>query len=61
MVLSVVYLGRVAYRGGLELQARLVELRKTGAIGDVLVMLEHPPVLTLGRQWGKDGGGRMCC
>ena len=53
MVLSVVYLGRIAYRAGLELQARLVELRKAGAIGDVLVMLEHPPVLTLGRNAGR--------
>jgi lipoyl(octanoyl) transferase len=54
MVLSVVYLGRVAYRAALELQARLVGLRKAGAIGDVLVMLEHPPVLTLGRNAGRD-------
>lgn len=58
MVLSVVYLGRFAYRAGLELQARLVELRKAGAIGDVLVMLEHPPVLTLGRNGVGKGGGR---
>jgi lipoyl(octanoyl) transferase len=58
MVLSVMYLGRVAYRAGLELQARLVELRKAGAIGDVLVMLEHPPVLTLGRAMGRKNGGR---
>jgi lipoyl(octanoyl) transferase len=58
MVLSVVYLGRVAYRAGLEVQSRLVALRKTGAIGDVLVMLEHPPVLTLGRAMGPKDGGR---
>jgi lipoyl(octanoyl) transferase len=58
MVLSVVYLGRVGYHAGLELQARLVGLRKAGAIGDVLVMLEHPPVLTLGRAMGRKGGGR---
>lgn len=58
MVLSVVYLGRVAYGAGLELQAQLVELRKAGAIGDVLVMLEHPPVLTLGRAMGRKEGGR---
>jgi lipoyl(octanoyl) transferase len=58
MVLSVVYLGRVAYRAGLELQERLVGLRKTGAIGDVLVMLEHEPVLTLGRAMGRKDGGR---
>lgn len=58
MVLSVVYLGRVGYRAGLELQERLVALRKEGAIGDVLVLLEHPPVLTLGRAMGRKGGGR---
>jgi lipoyl(octanoyl) transferase len=58
MVLSVVYLERVAYRAGLELQARLVGLRKAAAIGDVLVMLEHPPVLTLGRAMGRKDGGR---
>jgi lipoyl(octanoyl) transferase len=58
MVLSVLYLGRVAYRAGLELQARLIELRKSGAIGDVLVMLEHEPVLTLGRAMGRKDGGR---
>ncbi|MDQ1450625.1 MAG: lipoyl(octanoyl) transferase, partial [Acidobacteriaceae bacterium] len=58
MVLSVLYLGKVAYRAGLELQERLVGLRKTGAIGDVLVMLEHEPVLTLGRAMGRKDGGR---
>ena len=58
MVMSVLYLGRVAYGAGLELQARLVALRKAGAIGDVLVMLEHPPVLTLGRAMGRKDGGR---
>jgi lipoyl(octanoyl) transferase len=54
MVLSVLYLGRVPYRNGLEIQTRLVELRKTGTIGDVLVILEHPPVLTLGRNAGRE-------
>ncbi len=54
MVLSVLYLGRVSYRAGLDIQARLVALRKTAVIGDVLVMLEHPPVLTLGRNSGRE-------
>lgn len=58
MVLSVVYLGRVAYQDGLAVQGRLVERRRAGEIGDVLVMLEHPPVLTLGRHSNVKGGGR---
>src|SRR5207302_1060662 len=39
----------LAYREGLELQRVLVERRKAGAIGDVLLLLEHEPVITLGR------------
>lgn len=42
-------LGRVSYAEGLEAQRRVVEARKAGAIGDTLLLLEHPPVLTLGR------------
>jgi lipoyl(octanoyl) transferase len=41
-------LGRVDYGDALELQARLVEERRRGAIGDTLLLLEHPPVITLG-------------
>jgi lipoyl(octanoyl) transferase len=48
-VISVVQLGVVGYAEGLRLQQRLVELRKSGQIGDVLLLLEHPPVITLGR------------
>jgi lipoyl(octanoyl) transferase len=43
------YLGRVAYDEGLRLQAELVSLRLEGRIGNTLLLLEHPPVLTLGR------------
>ena len=43
------YLGRVAYDEGLRLQAELVELRVQGLIENTLLLLEHPPVLTLGR------------
>jgi lipoyl(octanoyl) transferase len=48
-VISVVQLGPLGYGEGLRLQRSLVELRKTGQIGDVLLLLEHPPVITLGR------------
>lgn len=41
-------LGRVDYGAALELQARLVEERRRADIGDSLLLLEHPPVITLG-------------
>ena len=41
-------LGRVEYEAGVDLQKQLVEARRTGAIGDTLLLLEHPPVITLG-------------
>src|SRR5438270_13543395 len=48
-MISVLQLDRLDYATGLRLQQRLVELRKAGQIGDVLLLLEHPPVITLGR------------
>jgi lipoyl(octanoyl) transferase len=48
-VIHVVQLGRVAYAEGLDLQERLVAERKAGTVGDTLLLLEHPPVITLGR------------
>jgi lipoyl(octanoyl) transferase len=41
-------LGRVAYGDALDLQKRLVEQRKAGEIPDQLLLLEHPPIITLG-------------
>ena len=48
-MISVLQLGTIEYATGLSLQQRLVELRKEGRIGDVLLLLEHSPVITLGR------------
>ena len=48
-MISVLQLGTLDYATGLSLQQRLVELRKDGRIGDVLLLLEHTPVITLGR------------
>ena len=43
------YLGRVPYAAALELQDELVTRRRRGEIGDTLLLLEHPAVITLGR------------
>lgn len=48
-MISVIHLGTIDYATGLSLQRRLVELRKEDRIGDVLLLLEHSPVITLGR------------
>ena len=41
--------GLVPYAKAWELQRELVRLRKSGEIPDTLVLLEHPPVYTVGR------------
>jgi lipoyl(octanoyl) transferase len=43
------WLGRIAYRDAWDLQKGLAGARAAGAIGDRLLLLEHPAVLTLGR------------
>lgn len=49
ILISLVQLGTVDYATGLRLQQQLVALRKEDKIGDVLLLLEHEPVITLGR------------
>ena len=48
-MISIVQLGTIDYATGLRLQQQLVALRKEEEIGDVLLLLEHSPVITLGR------------
>ena len=48
-LISLIQLGTVNYATGLALQQQLVALRKEEKIGDVLLLLEHKPVITLGR------------
>ena len=48
-LISIVQLGTVDYAAGLRLQQQLVTLRKEETIGDLLLLLEHEPVITLGR------------
>jgi lipoyl(octanoyl) transferase len=47
-------LGRVPYSDALRTQRELVEDRKAGRVGDLLLLVEHPHVLTLGVR--GDGG-----
>jgi lipoyl(octanoyl) transferase len=49
MPLNLLHLGRIPYSEGLRLQAEVVAARQAGLIADTLLLLEHPPVLTLGR------------
>jgi lipoyl(octanoyl) transferase len=52
-VINVLFLGRVDYSIALELQQTLVRLVKDGRISHTLLLLEHPPVITLGRNAGE--------
>jgi lipoyl(octanoyl) transferase len=45
-------LGTIAYPESLALQQTFVEDRRAGRIGDTLLLLEHPPVITIGVRTG---------
>jgi len=47
-------LGRVEYARAWEMQQRLVDLRKQGLIPDQFLIVEHPHVITLGRNGHLD-------
>jgi len=49
MLLNFLQLGRIPYSEGIRVMNEVVALRKQQQIGDTLLLLEHPPVLTLGR------------
>jgi lipoyl(octanoyl) transferase len=48
-MINLLQLGRVGYAEALDIQARVEAARKAGEIEDTLLLLEHPPVITLGR------------
>jgi lipoate-protein ligase B len=52
--LNVLNLGQQAYDDALDLQHQLVAARREGRVDDTLVLLEHPPVITVGRR-GSEG------
>ena len=49
MILNVLNLGLVPYETALHLQRTLMDLRKANRVENTLLLLEHPPVITLGR------------
>jgi len=49
MHINLLQLGRVSYVEGLALQQQVIAARKQNLIADTLLLLEHPPVITLGR------------
>lgn len=48
-LLQAEWLGEIAYQDAWRLQGELAEQRRAGTIDDRLLMLEHPPVYTMGR------------
>ena len=49
MHIHLLQLGRVSYTDGLAIQQQVIAARKQGKIDDTLLLLEHPAVITLGR------------
>ena len=49
MHINLLHLGRVPYADAMAIQQQVVAARKQDLIADTLLLLEHPPVLTLGR------------
>jgi len=49
----VLWLGRIDYERALIWQRKLVKMRREGLSRDLLMMLEHPPVITVGKS-GKE-------
>ena len=49
MFIHLLHLGRVSYAEGLAIQQQVIAARKQNLVADTLLLLEHPPVITLGR------------
>lgn len=50
MKINILLLGRCEYEKSLEIQEDILKKRQSGEIGDTLILVEHPPVITLGRR-----------
>ncbi|MDD5603756.1 MAG: lipoyl(octanoyl) transferase LipB [Eubacteriales bacterium] len=52
--INIINAGSLDYAEALKFQRDMQELRRNGRIGDALILLEHPPVITLGVRGGSD-------
>src|SRR5450631_4321409 len=52
--LLTVDLGLISYTDAFSLQQRIVAARKLHAIDDILLLCEHPPVITIGRNGKRE-------
>src|SRR5271165_7009716 len=52
--LLIVDLGLISYRAAFALQQQIVAARKSGSLDDVLLLCEHPHVITLGRNGKRE-------
>ncbi len=51
--LNIIKLGKCSYKKALEVQYEILEKRQNGEIGDTLILVEHPPVITAGKNASK--------
>jgi lipoate-protein ligase B len=54
---AAVDLGLIEYADALELQRRLVAARAAERVPDLLLLCEHPPIVTIGRSGSRDDVG----
>jgi len=52
--IHLIRMGQVAYPHALRLMQRLAGARRRGDMGDALLLVEHPPVITLGCAGGAE-------
>lgn len=50
--ISILDLGRVDYQTARNIQLKLQKLRQDGSVPDILILAEHPPTITIGRDGG---------
>lgn len=53
MKLNVLFLGKCEYDKALDIQYKVLEKRQKDEIADTLILVEHPPVITIGKN-GKE-------